>query len=278
MKKEGVLLVAVIVLGAAGFCQAQEGELSGSVGLTYVSEYIWRGFDYFLSDRSAYQANAAIDLGETGLGLNLSWIRPFSSGRENAETASVGLSYGSSVLEGETYVTSCTVGWVYYGFPDEPRSGGRPFPRGQGADMQEMFLSLAWPEICPAGIVPSYTVVMMWPSESGSRVNENQGWAHIFGIGYDFQIAGLMAETPEQTVHVSAAMVYNDGMMPGVAVQPLSGTTDHDWSHAVLGVSTDFDLGNELVLTPGFYYQSSWEDTVNPEDEYWVSLGLAYSF
>lgn len=275
MKKQGVLLVAVIVLSGAGFAQAQEGELSGSVGLKYLSSYIWRGFDYFWDDDPACLADASFDLYGTGFGLDVFWVGPLSGGHVNQETASIGLNYGGSLVEGEAYVTSYKVGWVYYGFPDEPRSGSL---RGQAADMQEMFLSLAWPEICPAGIVPSYTVLMMWPSESESVVNENQGWAHIFGIGYDFQMPGLMAETPEQTVHVSAAMVYNDGVMPGVAVGDLSGITDHDWSHAVFGIATDFDLGNDLIFTPGLYFQSSWEETVNPEDEYWLSLGLSYSF
>jgi len=54
---------------------------------------------------------------------------------------------------------------------------------------------------------------------------------------------------------------------------------DHDWSHAVLGVSTDFDLGNDLTLTPGVYHQNTFEQSVNPdEDITWASLSLKYAF
>ena len=168
-------------------------------------------------------------------------------------------------------------GWVYIGYPDEPRSGTA---RGQAADMQEFYATLSWPKICPVGIVPRYTIVSMWPSEGKSTVRNNGGLLHIFGLGYDLTVPGLLPDTPEQKVHLSAEAVYNDGAAPGTVPGP--GTTgskiDHDWSHALFGISTDFDIAENLSFTPGFYYQSSWEDSVNTEDEYWLTLSLAYKF
>ncbi|GAF68058.1 unnamed protein product, partial [marine sediment metagenome] len=84
----------------------------------------------------------------------------------------------------------------------------------------------------------------------------------------DLPVEDLLPDLPEQILHLSLAMVYNDGAM----------AANHDWSHAVLGVSTDFDLGNDVTLTPGVYYQSSWEDTVNGSDEIWCSLSVSYPF
>jgi hypothetical protein len=51
-----------------------------------------------------------------------------------------------------------------------------------------------------------------------------------------------------------AELWYNDGL-GGADV-------DHDWSHAVFGVSTDFELAENLLVTPGLYYQISmdWRD------------------
>ena len=40
----------------------------------------------------------------------------------------------------------------------------------------------------------------------------------------------------------------------------------------------DFDLGNGLSFIPGFYHQSSWDDSINTSDEYWTSLSLRYAF
>lgn len=278
MKGTTILVSVAILLCAAGFTQAQEGELHGSAGLTYLSSYIWRGFDYYgPGGHSAIQPSIDLDLYGTGFGVNLLWSRAVSAQFENAERISVALSYGNSLFDGENYATEYTTGWVYYGFPDEPR-GGSAAASAQAADMQEYFIALSWPEICPAGVVPSYTALTMWPSEGDSAARKNAGWAHIVGLGYDFTVSGLVPEMPEQIFHLSAAMVYNDGMAPGVVINAASGTIDHDWSHAVFGISTDFDLGNDLTFTPAVYYQSSWEDTVNNQDEAWVSLGLKYAF
>jgi hypothetical protein len=271
------IVTTVIMLVACGLVQGQEADLHGTAELTYMTSYIWRGFDYFADDHAAARAAVGLDLYGTGFGLDVGFIRrAVEGGFVNAETLSVGLNYSGSKYEGESYATNYKVGWNYYGYPDEPRSGS---PSGQAADMQDMYVHVFWPEICPVGWVPSYTILMMWPSEGESQVRGNQGWVHIFGVGYDWDVPGLLPDTPEQTLHVSAAAVYNDGAGPGVlAGTGLTGTTDHDWSHAVFGVSTDFDCGNNLTFTPAVYYQSSWEDTVNSEDEYWASLSLKYAF
>ncbi len=267
--KKAILLAAVILLSLSGLVQAQQGELSGSLNVTYLSSYIWRGFDYYADDRSAVQGSINLDLYGTGFGLTVLSRRAISGDYENAENLDVTLSYSNSLVSGST-TTNYTVGWVYYGFPDESRSGSTT---SQGSDMQEFFAALSWPDVCPFGIVPSYTILTMWPSEGDSAGHKNAGWAHVFGLGYDLTLPGATG----QILHLSAAAVYNDGVAPGVVGNAASGTIDHDWSHAVFGVSTNFDLGNSLTLTPGIYYQSSWEDTVNTEDECWASVSMTYA-
>jgi len=181
------------------------------------------------------------------------------------------LYYGNSLFEGETYATNYTVGWVYYNHPDQSSNF---------MDMQEFFASLSWPEVCPFGVVPSYTIVCLWPSESDSVLNRTVlpgavpargdagGWIHVVGLGYDLTVPGPLPEIPEQTLHLSADMAYNDGVLGA----------DHDWSHAVLGVSTEFDLAENIAFIPALYYQVSMDDSVNDEDEWWVTLGLSYKF
>ncbi|MHC4499738.1 MAG: hypothetical protein ACYS21_11570 [Planctomycetota bacterium] len=268
MKKTGILVMAVMLLSAAGLAQAQEGELHGTVGLTYASRFIWGGFDYFADNHAVSMANADIDIMDTGVTFSSMWARPFSSGRENAETLTAGLSYSGNVnvMDDDSYATDYRVGWVYWGYPDE-RKQGSSSSNCQGADMQELFAVLSWPELCPAGWVPSYTIIALWPSRSNSAASGNSGWLHILGAAYDFTTAGLMPEAPEQIWHLSAEMVYNDGAAPGVVVNA-PGIVNHDWSHALFGLSTNFDLGYDVTLTPAVYYQSSWEDTVNSSDEY----------
>jgi len=264
--KKGILLAAAILLSAAGFAQAQDGELSGTFDLTFLSSYIWRGFDVYSENHPAIQPSINLDLYGTGIGVNLLHSMALSDGHENDEGVNFTLYYGNDLFEGQTYATNYKLGWVYYNYPDEPV---------RAAHMQEFFASLSWPEMCATGIVPSYTIVYMWPAEEGSPMNDNGGWLHMLGMGYDMTVPPLVPELPEQVLHLSAHLVYNSGV--GAAYAP-NGTVDHDWSHFLFGASTEFDLGNNLAFCPGLYYQASMEDTVNSEDETWVSLSLKYKF
>jgi hypothetical protein len=264
--KKGILLAAAILLSAAGFAQAQEGQLSGTVDVTLMSSHIWRGFDIYPNNHAGYQASIDLDVFGTGFGVKVLHGRAFQSGFENAEQLDLTLYYGNNLFEGEAYATDYTVGWVYYNYPDQPV---------RVAHMQEVFASFALPELCPFGVVPSYTIVRMWPAKSSSTVSGNGGWLHIMGLAHDLAVPGLLPEIPEQNLHLSAELVYNDGAAPGslgaVAVDP-------DWSHAQLGISTDFDLAENVALIPAFYHQLSMDNSVNNEDESWVTLSLSYKF
>jgi len=276
--KKVVLLTAVLLLTATCLAQGQEGELHGTVDLTYLSKYVWRGFDVF-GDKSAIQPSVNLDLFGTGLGFSIMGHRANSSGFENTERWDWTLHYRNSLLDDKPYATQYMIGWVYYNYPDSST---------EVADLQEIHTVLSWPKLLQIeGLVPTYCIVKLWPSNSGSLVagrldlsktpprlstGTASGWAHIFMLDYGLTVPGFVPETPEQVINLHTEVVYNDG------VGPAGQMVDHDWSNAVFGISTSFDLGNNLSFTPGLYYQSSWDDSVNPEDEFWVSLGMAYKF
>jgi hypothetical protein len=274
MKKKGILLTVVILLSAAGLTQALEGELRGVIDLTYQSKYIWRGFDIY-GDKSAFQPSIDLDLYQTGFGINLMAHRANSSGYENDERWDYTVYYGNSIFEGERYATNYRLGYVYYNFPDTS-SHTRSTPTRLSTDLQEMQLVLSWPEICPAGVVPTYVLVKMWPSNSDSSVSEFSGWAHIFMLNYGLNLGTLIPEMPEQVLNLYTEMVYNDG----VGLNPATGqVVEHDWTNIVFGISTDFDLGNDLTFTPGIFHQVTMDDSVNDDkDETWVSLSMKYRF
>lgn len=268
--RKGILLGAVILLVAAGLAQAQEGVLSGTVDITFLSSHIWRGFDVYSNNHPALRPSIDLNLYDTGVGVKVLYSRAIADhGFENDEGIELTLYYGNNLFEGETYTTDYKIGWVYYNYPDEPV---------RAAHMQEIFASLSMPELCPLGVVPSYTIVCMWPAKSNSTVGSNGGWLHIMGLSYDLAVPGLLPEIPEQILHLSGELVYNDGAAPGSVNPPGGARVDHDWSHAVLGVSTNFDLTEDVTLTPGLYHQMSMENTVNPEDEWWLTLSLSYEF
>ncbi|MHC4567267.1 MAG: TorF family putative porin [Planctomycetota bacterium] len=285
MKRQGVLLVAVILLSVVGLVQAQEDAMGVTLDATWVSKYLWRGFDQ-LDDKAALQPSVDVDLFGSGFSVNVWASYPTSAGSSREVTAPDGsrinateynytLAYDAVICEGEPHATEIRTQYIYYDFIDNP---------DEAADAYELGIRAAWPNICPTGdVTPSYYFGGIWPAAgsagtTGAGVPKNDlpgsysGWIHIIGVEYDLRIAGLTPETPEQIFTFSAAAVYNDGFAD------TTGNLDHDWSHAVFGVSTDVELAENFNFTPGFYYQSSWEDTVNPEDEYWVSVGLSYAF
>ena len=274
--KARILVIAVMLLAIGSMAQAQApvAELHGYVDLTFSSKYVWRGFDIY-KDKSAI--HPSVDLSYGPVGINVTGHRANSGGFENSERWDYNLYYVGGLNMDQSYALQYRFGWVYYNYPDN--SSGL-------ADLQEAHAILSLPKIFPVGIVPSYVLVKLWPSESGSLVAKKadlstglpstgtaSGWAHIFMLDYALTTGGLLPETPEQVWNFHAEAVFNDG------VGPAGQNVDHDWTNVVFGVSTNFDLAENVTLTAGLYHQIRMDDSVNDDkDETWVSVGLKYKF
>jgi len=261
------------LLSATGLVQAQDGELGVTLDVTYVSKYIWRGID-LLDDVGAVQPSIDIDLFGTGFSFNV-WSSYAGSGgmanhgafsRVDATEYDYKLIYETTLLEDERLATNIMANWIYYDFIDAPSVGSAQ----GGGDAQELGVGFSWPNLCPMGIVPSYYVGKIWEARSNSVLTgEYGGWVHVFGLGYDLELPPILPETTEQIVNLSVNLVYNDGFA--------GATVDHDWSHIVWGASTSVDIGPG-TLSPGLYYQTSMEDSVNPEDELWTGISYTINF
>lgn len=273
MKQVVFLSIVALLLVATGLAQAWEipgvqGELRGVADLTYQSKYLWRGFDVY-ADKSAVQASVDLDLFQTGLGVSVMAHRANSSEFEARERWDYTLYYKNSLFGDELYATNYRVGWVYYNFPELPH---------EAFDLQELYGILSWPKALPVkGLVPSYCLVKMWPSKSGSAINGGgyaTGCLHILMLDYALIVPSFLPEIPEQILNLHSELVYNDG------VDPLAGrVVDKDWSNAVLGVSTDFDIGYNVTLTPALYYQVTMDRSINDDqDETWATLSAKYTF
>lgn len=256
------MLGAAMILSFVGLVRAEEGEPSVTVDTTFVSKYIWHGFNYYGHDNAAVQPSVDVDLWGTGFGVVFwgSWAT--KSGLRNLEEFDYIVYYVNSAFEDTPYATEYTVSWLYYDYYDTST---------RSSDLQELMARFSWPDLLPAGIVPSYTVGRLWPAKSGSPpLKHIGGWVHVLGLARDLTVLGLSPNTPEQTVSLMADLTYNDGYGDAGA--------DHDWSHATVGVSTSFSLAENLDFTPAVYYQKSMDDSVNRNDEIWTSLSLMYGF
>lgn len=265
--KQRILVAAAVLLVMGGFARAQDTDLHGYVDMTWTGKYVWRGFDIY-GDKSAIHPSVDLNLFGTGLGANVTGHRANASGFEEGERWDYNLYYANKALDGGLQYR---LGYVYYNYPDMSSSV---------ADLQELHAILSLPKICPFGTVPSYALVKLWPSESGSMVGARSpsggtasGFAHIFMLDYAWTVGGILPETPEQVLNLHAEAVWNDGVGPNGA------NVDHDWSNAVFGISTNIDLAQNVVLTPGIYHQVTMDTSVNDDkDETWVSMGLKYQF
>jgi len=280
--KQIVLFVAIVLVAVAVPVRAQE-ELHGAVDVTYQSKYLWRGIDVY-GDKSAIQPSVMLDLYGTGFGISVEGHRANSSGFETTERWDYTLFYKNALFADESYATQYMLGWRYFHFPDAPLDNPPKGPVPAGAsgdiDLQEIHVVMSWPQILPVeGLVPTYVLVKLWPSGSGSFVGSGglagtaSGFAHIFMLDYGLPIEGLLPAEPEQVLRLHSEFVFNDG------VDPRGAGVDHDWTNAVFGVATDFELGGNVTLTPGIYYQVTMDKTINPDkDETWFTLGMKYEF
>jgi hypothetical protein len=279
--KQKVLLAAVVVLASTALVQAQ-GELHGFLDLTYQSKYLWRGIDVY-GDKSAIAPTLMLDLYGTGFGFSTEGHRANSGDFETIERWDFTLFYKNALFMDETYAMQYLIGWRYFYFPDAPLDG-LPTTVSGDVDLQEIHAVMSFPKILPVeGLIPTYVLVKLWPAESGTFVGSQNiaglstgtasGFAHIFMLDYGLPIEDLLPDLPEQVIKLHGEVVFNDGVDPrGLGV-------DHDWSNAVFGASTDFQLEENVTLTPGIYYQITMDKTINDDqDELWCTLGLKYSF
>jgi hypothetical protein len=275
-----ILFMAAVLLGAAGLALAQEGELHGTVGVEYSTKYIWRGFEVFGS-KSAIHPFIDVDLMGTGFGINAIAHRANSSGYEELERWDYTLYYQGCWAEQDTYETQYRVGYTYFNYPD------RSSHTRSSWDLQEFHAIARFPNVLGVtGLVPGYALIKGWPSNSGTAVGSNNanggsysGWAHVLMLDYGLPVALPMLDIPEQMLNLHFETVFNDKVDP----RPNGGYRDSDWTHYLVGVSTDFTLADNLVFTPGIYYQQVMEDGLpnglsDDQDLYWSSFTLTYKF
>jgi hypothetical protein len=268
MKQWMVIMMCVAVTGAVW---AAEGKLGVDVDIAWASKYIWRGLD--LGDnKAAFQPSVNFDLWGSGFSANIwgSWLGGPTNGAESAlttEELDYSFTYANALMKDEASQIDYALTYTYFDYYTHSSSF---------ADMQDLALSLSMPKACPAGFVPKYTVAYSWsgrpgptPGVMGQSLSGAAGFVHIFGLDYNFKLG-------EQPFTASASAVYNDGAY-GTNTGP--GEVDHDWSNIVWGLSTSFKCPfTGAKITPGIYYQTSMDDSVNKNDEFWTTLSYKFSF
>jgi len=240
----------------------EEGKIGLELTTTVVSKHIWHGFD-LLDDHGAFIPVTTVNFGDSGLSGKIIGVYPLSGGFEKSVELNYAAFYTKAFLEDTRYVTNVTANYFYYGKPKQP---------GHNGDTQEVGVCLSWPKsftLANNPLILSYYVGCLWPSESRSDIAGCEGFIHVLGLAYDLGVPDFWAAGKKQVFRLSGDITYNDGF-GGTAV-------DHDWSHVVVGVSTNLEKGN-LTITPSLNYQISMDESVNNEEEIWCGLNLTCRF
>ena len=261
MKK---VLVLFVLCGLVPTVQAVDfagTEVGVTVDATFMTKYIWRGFEKF-NNKAAWQPSVDLDLGG-GFHANGRASYAGSSGAVNATEYNYTLYYVGSALD-DCFKTDYSVGWRYFDFIDQPSRG----VVGQaGADAQELFLEFEMPQLIGGGFVPHGAIYHMWKARSGSGGSFPTG--QIFVMGFDYNWTFEQASDFPMTF--SWDLVYNDGVG--------SAAVDHDWSHMLWGLKTSFECPmTGAKVTPAVYFQNSFESTVNNRDHLFAGLSYSLNF
>jgi hypothetical protein len=233
-------------------------ELSG----TFTSKHIWHGLD-LLDDHGAFIPVGTLIFGDSGFSAKIIDVYPLSSGFESSVERNYAGFYTGALLDGTSWATHFTANYFYYG---KPKVGDRK------GDAQEIGSTFFWPKLISVGdnyITPSYYLGYIWASVHDSDIRGCEGFIHVLGLGYDLEQPNFWPDGQEQSFRFSGDITYNDGFA--------GSDIEHDWSHAVLGISTN--LGSDkTTATPYLNYQISMDDSVNNEDEIWCSVNLSHRF
>jgi len=290
--KKIILFSTVVLLAFLSVSYAQETQstqMKVTFDLKYSSKYVWRGFNVY-GNKSAIHPTLDLFCPVSNVGFSVEGHRANSSGYEINERWDYSLYYLGKAFQDEQFEMMYRLAYVYYNYPDLSSHTAYKNTQDIGSlDLQEIHAALSFPKLLGIdGLVPSYVLVKLWPSNSGTIVGAKSpsggtasGFAHIFMLDYSLPFICPITGV-DRKLNLHAEAVYNDGVAPDggntLVHGRFRGPADHDWSNAVFGASTIYDLNSNISFTPGLYYQASFDDTVNNEDQVWGTLSMTCKF
>jgi len=281
-----ILLSTVILLAGMSVSFAQETqtapEMKVKFDLTYGTKYVWRGFNVFGS-KSAIHPTLDVFCPTSSMGVSVEGHRANSSGYEINERWDYQLYYLGKAFQDEAYELNYRLAYVYYNYPElSSHTTG-------SIDLHELHGVLSFPKLLGIeGLVPSYVLVKLAPVNSGTIVGANSpsggtasGFAHIFMLDYAMPYVCPFTGV-DRKLNWHSEFIFNDGVAPDggntIVKGRFRGPADSDWSNAVFGATTNYELNSNVSLTPGLFYQFSFDDSVNSSDQYWGTLSLTCKF
>ena len=252
-------LIAVFVLSLVSTVQAKGDDIGITLELEYRSKWLSKGAQPY-GQQGAFFPTIDLDWYGTGLGTKVTHRSAFGSGYVDKQRFDYRPYYKGVLFEDQSYATNYNIsaGYEhYYGLA-----------RNRSYTTWEWIFAFSWPNIMPEGFVPRY--IAHYEYAAGSNYTKHNGadipsgWVHRFILGYDLETSQI--PTP---LHLSSEVAYTDGL----------GGAEHDWSYATFGISTRFDIAENMTFVPGVYQQITMDRSVNKDkDVTYCILSLKYKF
>jgi len=253
-----VLLAAILTLGGAA-----TAEVTVQPDLTYATKYMAHGMNIG-GDEPTWQPSLAVDGLLPGLTLKAWMNRPVSRDLDGF----VEVDY--LVILGHTFEADERWAFNLHGYVDYWIYPFTALSDTVTSDLDgwKFHAGVSFPNLIRLGtvpIVPAYNYFHWIPRESGEF---DRGGIHELFLFSPIPGGLLGLPLPDgQTLDLGASLNYFDSAFDFPSAL----------SHATAHLSTTFNLKG-LLLTPSVNYQWSFEDAVNPEDEFWASLSASVRF
>jgi hypothetical protein len=251
-----------MLLAAPAF--ATDSPVTGNVSVGVVSSYMWNGFDrvkqQFGEDNTGPSIQPKVSVGVPNTGLEVSAGGSFvvNDNSELQETT-YGVSFNRAVVPNVVV----GAGYTYY---------DNRVSEVAGVPVTDVNNHEGWGSLAlktNVGVSPS--VVVKYEKSSNEVVDSYA--VVVGGLKYEMPLSGVTVGGAGVGVNWGADVVYNSGITVGGVEAVKSGV-----SAVTFGVNSALSVGGGVVVTPSVNYQVSVEETVNPENQFWATLGVAYGF
>ncbi len=254
--RKRILLIVVISLISANIAHAEEEKKLGVIlDLTYTSKWLSKGVEAYGSKGGLFKT-IDVDLYGTGFGVKTTHRNATSAGYVDSQRIDFRPYYKGRLFEGQSYATNydLSVGYEYYTGLDKKRAG----------TTYEWIFKFSWPNLLPQGLTPSYIAHYEYPAGSGYTNRKVTGWVHRFLLAYDI----ITPELPAP-LKLTTEVAYYDGL----------GNKVSDWAYFTAGLSTRFDITENLAFVPGLYHQLTMDDSISPNrDITYTMMSMKYKF
>jgi hypothetical protein len=246
------------------------GDSEITVRTTFKTKHKWYGQDWF-DDKGAqgYGVNYRLPLIEGFPGrfyfdvINWSQTGTGSYSSDAAKQNNYKVYYVNDFFEEETYHTQVTISETYYDLLDAD----------MGDDGQEFGIGLSFPGFFDWGrggkLVPSFYAGKVWNlklDRSGGYVNEYDGSVYTPGLDYYRKLGESI------TADIYVKLNYSEGF----------DTSDNEFTDVTVGLLTDFEVTNGIVITPSVNYVHYLDDTLlnggRNDGDVWTGLSIRYNF